>query len=70
MGGASEEGVVHSFVVMERVDEGGEIVLLYLYHLVFAFVDSTLHAVGFVVVHGIADREAAHKVRDAGCIPT
>lgn len=66
MGGGGEKSIVHAFVVVKSVDEGGEQVLLNVDHFVFTLVDSTFDTVGFVVVHGIAHGEATHEVGDTG----
>ncbi len=52
-------------MVVKRVDERGEGVLVDFDHFVFALVDRALHSVSFVVVHGVSDREPAHEVGDA-----
>lgn len=50
---------------MDRVDERRECVLFDWAHLVFALINGPSDTVGFVVVHGISDREATHEVGDA-----
>lgn len=66
MNGCCEEGVVDTLVVVERVDERSQLVLLDVDHFVFALVDGAFDTVRFVVVHGVADGEAAHKIADSG----
>jgi len=59
-----QEGIVDPIVVMKRGNEWGELVLGEFDHFVFALIDCALDTVGFVVVHGVSDREAAHEVGD------
>lgn len=51
-------------MVVNSSDERGERVLHDIDHFIFTLVDGTFDSVGFVVVHGVADGEAAHEVAD------
>lgn len=51
-------------MIMEGVDERGERILIYFNHFVFALIDGAFNSVSFVVVHGVAYREASHEVGD------
>ena len=70
MDDGAKESIVDLYVVVERVDEREERVLFYLRHFIFTLIDGAGDAVGLVVVHGIADGEATHKVADAGFVAT
>ena len=68
MKGRSEEGVVNTVVMMESINERGERILGNRSHFVFATIDCANSSIGFVVIHGVADREAAHQIANSGLV--
>ena len=64
MEGGDQKSIVYLVIVVKVTNQLPEIVLVNMAHFVFAVINSTGCAMGFVGVHSVADADPAQEIGD------